>query len=156
MTDQVERDFVYLGRRQGQDKKVYGFLAQISDGALGKSAGYELKAMNRFVIGGVYRGASFSESSVFNLNAAQLVNTWADTAEVIDWQAKDTAVDSDLRYQKLVGETKRRNQRQLEATLLPLRRVYASHHRRRDVASMEALERALLAALRSPLRPEER
>jgi len=108
------------------------------------------KSLKGNVIGGVYRGAEFTDSQARGLGAVTFVERWKDQLACIDWRARDEAFEADHRRVKLEADAKKVNE--VEAMLLPLRKLYASYSRKYDNAGKEALEQAVLRALRSPPR----
>ncbi len=68
-------------------------------------------------------------------------------------RARDEAFETQQCLAKLELDAKKVNE--LEALLLPLRKQYAVYSRQYDYAGQEALEQAVLRALRSPPRKVE-
>lgn len=146
-------DFVYAGRRLLKGDKSGAEIFRIIDGRLADSYVFASKSLKGNVIGGVYRGAQFSDSQARGLGVVTFVERWNDQLACIDWRARDEAFEADQRRIKLESDAKKVNE--IEAMLLPLRKLYASYSRQYDHAGKEALEQAVLRALRSPPRKNE-
>lgn len=143
-----ELDFVYCGRRWIQSKeKLYFVVAPIKNGALLEEMVFPFDRQAKRMVGGVYAGAKFSEDSAAGLAAKNLryVRRWSITNDVIDWQARDTRAEVEARIRKLEADDKKISE--IENVLMPLRVQYESYRFKRDVAGMEALKVAVLAAL---------
>ncbi|MCK9709870.1 hypothetical protein [Pseudomonas syringae] len=146
-------DFVYAGRRALKGDKPGAEIFRIIEGRLADSYVFASKALKGHAIGGVYRGAQFTNSQARGLGTATFVERWSDQLACIDWRARDEAFDASQRLIKLEADAKKVNE--VEAMLLPLRKLYASYSRQYDHAGKEALEQAVLRALRSPPRKSE-
>ena len=140
-------DYVFAGRRllKGGGVGVMIFL-EVTPGRLDEGSLYDGKAFKRHVIGGVYRGATFCGDKTRGLAAAKYVGRWASEAARIDWRIRDEDAETELRALKLSNDA--RKVHEIEAMLLPLRKLYAGYFKRRDSAGQEALEQAVLRALR--------
>jgi len=146
-------DFVYAGRRTLKGDRSGAEIFRIVDGKLADRYVFASKSLKVSVIGGVYRGALFTESHARGLTAVTFVDCWGDQLACIDWRARDEASAADQRLAKLEADARKVNE--VENMLLPLRKLYASYSRRYDNAGKEALEQAVLRALRSPPRKSE-
>lgn len=152
--DYLPRDYIFGGQRLLKNGRmgaiVYLVVArgQLDDGAL-----YDGKAFKRHVIGGIYRGATFCGDRARGLANAKYVGQWADEAVRIDWRIRDEDAQAELRTLKLSNDA--RKVHEIEAVLLPLRKLYAGYFKRRDSAGQEALEQAVLRALRCAPRSGE-
>ena len=146
-------DFVYAGRRALKGDKPGVEIYRIVDGRLAYSFVFEAKSLKGKVIGGVYRGALFTDTKARGFGSVQFVDRWNDKGACIDWRARDEAFEAQQRLAKLESDAKKMNE--LEALLLPLRKQYAVYSRQYDNAGKEALEQAVLRALRSPPRKVE-
>lgn len=150
----VPHDFVYGGRRLLVGDKVGAAIFVVGElGALGEALLFDAKSFKHHAIGGVYRGATFSEKSIHGIGNAKYVEMWQGQAQRIDWRSRDEAVESELRLLKMVKDTKKVHE--IEAILLPLRKMYAGYASRRDSAGQEALEEAMIRALRTAPRSGE-
>jgi hypothetical protein len=152
-SDFLPSDFVYAGRRALQGGKPGVEVFQIVDGCLAGRYLFAAKSLKGCAIGGVYRGALFSNDQARGLGAAAFVERWKDKLACIDWRARDEAFEADQRSIKLEADAKKFNE--VESMLLPLRKLYATYSRQYDHAGKEALEKAVLRALRSPPRKSE-
>ena len=146
-------DFVYAGRRALKGDKPGAEIFRVVDGRLADSFVFASKSLKGKVIGGVYRGAQFTDSQARGLGAVTFVERWKDQFACIDWRARDEAFEADQRRIKLEADAKKVIE--VEAMLLPLRKLYTSYSRQYDNAGKEALEQAVLRALRSPPRKSE-
>lgn len=146
-------DFVYAGRRILVGGKVGVAIHRINDARLDEEMVFNNKQLQGHVIGGIYRGASFSTSKANGLGNATFVGRWEVAIDLIGWRARDEAIETQTRLAKTVADAKKVNE--LETLLLPLRKLYATYTRQYDNAGKEALEQALIRALRSPPRKTE-
>lgn len=146
-------DYVYAGRRALKGGKVGAKIYRIVDNRIGDSFYFEAKDLKGKVIGGVYRGALFTDDKARNLDSVKYIDRWKDQGACIDWRARDEAFDASQRLAKLESDAKKVNE--IEAIMLPLRKQYATYTRQYDHAGKEALEQAVLRALRSPPRKVE-
>lgn len=159
MTTQTETsdflpfDFVYAGRRPLKGDKPGSEIFRIIDGRLAESYVFQAKSLKGNVIGGVYRGAMFSKDQAQGLGTAAFVERWSDQGACIEWRARDEAFEANQRLIKLEADAKKVND--IEVMMLPLRKLYASYSRQYDHAGKEALEQAVLRALRSLPRKSE-
>lgn len=147
-------DFVYAGRRALKSGKPGAEIYRLIEGRIADSFVFEAKVLKGSnVIGGVYRGALFTDSKARGLDSVMFVDRWKDQGACIDWRARDEAFEAKQRLSKLEADAKKINE--IEAILLPLRKQYATYMRQYDNAGKEALEQAVLRALRSPPRKAE-
>ncbi len=149
----VARDYVYAGRRKTASGKSVGVIRQVVDGVLAADRLYEAKVLKGKVIGGLYRGASFHDGGSDKLKEASYVGYWKNAEDIIQWKALDDAFESEERQAKLESDAKKINE--IEEIMLPLRKLYAGYNKRYDHAGKEALEKAVLRALRSAPRKAE-
>lgn len=154
-TDQAETplDFVCIGRRTSSKGGLVIGLKTITNGELGLTKLFAPKAAKRFVMGGIYQGASFTESTAMGLGAAKLVGQWGNSEHLMHWRAQDEAVDAQLKEKRMESDIKKRNE--IDVAMLPLRKLYASYHRFGDAGAMEALEKAVARSLKRRPRAEE-
>lgn len=146
-------DFVYAGRRAMVGNKAGGMIHRVVEGRLAEGELFDAKTFKSMAIGGVYRGAVFAESRARGLAGARFVERWKDSARCIDWRARDEAYEADKRHDKLQADARKINE--IEAMLLPLRKLYATYRQKYDHAGQEALEQAVLRALRANPRKSE-
>ena len=142
----VSDDFVYTGRRKLKSGKMGGEVIVIAGDALGERMLFDYRTLKGKAVGGIYRGASFSADQVRDLSKASYQGQWADERARIDWRVRDEAAEAEQRTEKLEADAKRAHE--IEELLLPLRRLYASYSQRHDYGGKEALEAAVLRALR--------
>lgn len=150
----VARDWVYIGKRQGDKEVFVGIQPIMEDGTLGKPMYYSHKKKFTRVIGGVYTGTSFKEGTARGLEQANWKKMWESREDRIRWQAEEDLVEADLRLARMEKEAGRIPD--IEQIMLPLRKQYESYRFRKDYAGMEALEKAVLRALRSAPRVIEK
>lgn len=152
-TEYQPRDFVYLGRREGRNGVVLARIAQIENGQLADFEAYSADTFKKHIVGGIYRGATFCEGGAKGLSGSTWVGRWHGEQIVMEAKVLDDAVTSMLRSKKLMADSKKINE--IEAMLLPLRKLYAAYARKYDHAGKEALEAAVLRALRAAPRKSE-
>ena len=152
--DAVEADYVYVGRRFNSKGKAVVCVRVIEQGdKLGVESLYDLASFKNRVIGGVYSGAKFYEGGSLGLAQAAYVRRWADPMAQADWLSRDEAVAVELRKAKQMANDKKTHE--IEDALLPLRKLYAHYDQRADFAGKEALEAAVLRALRRRPRADQ-
>jgi hypothetical protein len=142
----LPRDFVYTGRRLLKGGKMGAELRVIVAGELGERMLFECRLLKGRAVGGIYRGATFSAEQCRDLSKATYQGMWADEPARIDWRVRDEAAEAEQRSDKLEADAKRAHE--IEELLLPLRKLYASYSQRHDYGGKEALEAAVLRALR--------
>jgi len=140
------QDFVYTGRRLLKGRKMGAELRVIVQGELGPRMLFDYRSLKGKAVGGIYRGATFSANLCRDLGKATYQGMWADELARIDWRARDEAAESEQRTEKLEADAKRAHE--IEELLLPLRKLYATYSQRHDYGGKEALEAAVLRALR--------
>lgn len=149
----VACDFVYTGRRAMKGNKPGAEVFRIENGRLRNGYIFTIMSLKGKVIGGVYRGAQFSDTHALGIGTATFVERWSGQSDCIVWRARDEAFDANQRLLKLEADAKKVNE--IESMLLPLRKLHASYSRQYDHAGKEALEQAVLRALRSAPRRSE-
>lgn len=154
-TDQpsVALDYVFAGRRRTVTGKLVAVIRKIIGDTLEKDELYDAKLLKGKVVGCIYRGATFHEGGSKNLKEAAFIGYWKDSESIIQWKALDEVVESAERQAKLESDAKKINE--IEQLLLPLRKIHSGYNKRYDHAGKEALEQAVLRALRSPPRKSE-
>jgi len=149
--DLVERDFVYMGVREGQKGKL------IKIGLIGPDGELETRLYafdkNR-TIGGIYKGVKFNATQSLGLDLSRYTGDhWKSDSDIIEWTADHRltlqAMES-AKFEKEAGRVDR-----IEELLLPLRIEYAKAHDRFDSYKARALEDAVKTALRTPPRQYE-
>lgn len=145
----VAKDFVFIGKALDDKMKVFVIIQPIeADGTLGKKMSYGFNRKRDKNVGGIYTGAMFDEAgTVRNLDGSRFQKLWPNQEERMVWQAKNEAVESELRGAKLEKDEGRISE--IEKILLPIRQTYENMRFRHDWAGCEALEKAVLRALRS-------
>lgn len=147
-------DFVYAGLRPLTNGGKPGALVyRLTEGTLQPGSFYDPKLLKGKGIGCIYRGAVFTDTLVRGLGHATYVGRWEGMKELIDWRARDEAMQASIRSKKL--ETDAKKTVEIEAMMLPLREMYAAYSRQYDHVGKEALELAVLRALRSAPRKSE-
>lgn len=146
-------EFVFCGFRKG-DAGLFISVATLRDGVLVREMYFsKAKSKRRWVVGGIYSGASFSDSGAKGLDDARYVKAWEVQGAQIEWQAKSEQAEALARSEKLEADDRKRNE--LEEVMLPIRKQYGALIKRRDRAGAAALEEAVLRALRAPIRKAE-
>ncbi|AVX93305.1 hypothetical protein [Pseudomonas psychrophila] len=79
-------DFVYAGRRALKGDKPGAEIFRIVDGRIADSFVFEAKTLKGKVIGGIYRGALFTDTKARGLGAVKYVDRWNDQGACIDWR----------------------------------------------------------------------
>lgn len=146
-------DFVYCGVvLSGKEMSVC--IASIQDnGELGSQSFFPHKKSRELSIGGIYRGASFSETKVSGLDAVHYVSRHSNEDDIIKWRARNDAAKTKDRSLKLEKDAKKINE--IDEQLKSLRKLYSTYRKRNDHAGLEALEAAVLRSLRTPIRQAE-
>lgn len=140
-------DFVYCGRRWN-GSKLFIVVRPIRGGKLEDELAYAFNRKAHRAIGGVYSGAKFNDTSIIGLAAAlQYVRRWDDKAQLIDWESRDHHAESEARQKKIEADDKKVSE--VEKIMLPLRVQFEGYRMKRDLAGMDALRAAVLAALSS-------
>jgi hypothetical protein len=152
----IPQDFVYCGRRMlANNKLAFAVRPIAADGTLLPERWFAFDRKAKRMVGGVYSGAEFSVSQAAGLyGALKYLRRWPDAGDQIAWEAQDGAAEAADRVRKLEADDKKISE--IETALLPLRAQFERFRHMRDRGGIEALRAAVLAALESPLRPDER
>jgi hypothetical protein len=152
----VPRDYVYCGQRLSQDDKERSVVIRVigEDGTLGKELYYKYSRDFVGTIGGIYTGAKFSDTKVQGFNQTRYKGRWDNSDDRLLWQMRDEEVETRLKLKKLEADDGRVSD--LQRALTDARALYEKHYRAFDSAGCRALEQAVLAALRTPLRKIEK
>ena len=153
----VERDFVHLGVREGNDRKlikvmwldtkVVGRTTQRTEVAHGTYAATARSAAR--TVGGIYRGAKHGERSAAGIDGhLTYQGKWHNTNDLVQWEAEHAAALAQYAAQRMEKADKRGY---IETQMLDLRRVYHNA----DYATQIAMDRAVLLALRTAPRADE-
>lgn len=143
-------DFVYVGQR---------LLADGKPGTALQLVGYEGGTQNldnklwlfggthgrKWLLGGIYTGAKFTESQCVGLPAAKFVKMYGEFEDRVEWIAKDTATHAELKYERLRKDATRMNE--IERVMTPLREAYQDMWSRGDTDGMRALRVAVEVSL---------
>ena len=150
------QDFVYTGRRTLNSGLMAISVRPIkSDGTLADERWFKFDRKGHRSVGGIYTGASFSDTLVSGLYAnLKFVRRWPEEGDQIEWEARDGAAEATDRARKMEADDKKTSA--IEAAMLPLRAQFERFRHMRDRGGMEALRAGVLAALEAPLRPDER
>lgn len=155
MSEPIKKDFVYIGHAILSDGKLGISLRPVGeDGKLEEVMSFEPKngRRNPTVIGGIYRGASFSPERIHGLGDVTFTgDRWQDKEQRVLWQAASDDAEEKIRARRLEKE----QGNEIEELLLPLRKQYASAVKRFDYTTRETLERAVLRALKTLPRKDE-
>lgn len=94
-------EFVFCGFRKG-DAGLFISVATLRDGVLGREMYFSKgKSKRRWVVGGIYSGASFSDNGAKGLDDAHYVKAWEVQGDKIEWQAKSEQAEALARSEKL-------------------------------------------------------
>lgn len=145
-------DFIFAGLREYKGSFLM-VVIPIREGEAQNPLHYKGKPKRRWAIGGVYQGAEFGDRSAKGLDSASYKERWNDNSAIIGWQALNDRAEAAVRCLKDEADARKRNA--IEEAMLPLRAQYSALQRRRDTAGLEALENAVLRALRAPVRKAE-
>jgi hypothetical protein len=150
----VPLDFVYCGRRIMSNGKLAVAIAPIQDGEIQKTRLFLFDRKAHRTIGSVYSGATFSDNHMRGLIAdLKFERIWHKQEDRIEWRARDEEVETHLRTKKLEADAKKVNE--IETIMLPLRIMMQNFRHKRDYGGMEALEAAVVRALKSKPREGE-
>lgn len=142
--------FVYAGLRVGIGNTLVEQLHPLRGNKLGEPMFFTAnRKRRRRVVGGVYEGASFSETQASGLDAARYAREWtgADAGALLaEWTAKDEGASIEMKTLKLEADALKVNA--IAAQLRTLRLAYAALRGRGDHSGCAALEGAVLRALR--------
>lgn len=139
------KDFVYAGHRVTVQGKAADCVYPIENGKLGPRMLFPAERRKR-VIGGVYTGASFSDTAASGIASSEYVREWPAAEPVIEWEVRDEEAETELKGRKL--ERDAGAQSVIERALRPLRDMHADYVGRGNYSSANALEVAVLRALR--------
>lgn len=157
-TDAVARPFVNMGIRQGNDGKRLFFVRVLGDDLrpIGRAdMAFRWERGSPSIVGGIYHGASFSETSVVGLKAAVYKGErWQDRDEVIAWTALESAAENQIASARLAANAARTDE--IREAMLPLRRAYAKLSARGDFSACHALAVAVSETLRIAPRSHEK
>lgn len=151
----IPRDYVYCGQRLSADDKERSVVIRVIDdeGKLGKELYYKYSRDFTGVVGGIYTGAKFNDTKVQGFNRTKYKSRWENSDNRLQWQMADEEVDVRLKLKKLEADAGRISD--LQVALTDARKLYEKYYRAFDSAGCRALEQAVLAALRTPLRKIE-
>jgi hypothetical protein len=148
------QDYVYIGRRQLKDGKIGHFIRRIDNtGELGKESGYVDLKKFRPVVGGVYTGATFSETHAKGIDSAKYNRQWPDVMHRLEWQALDRNTEAEIKRERIEKDARRTNE--MDRILLPIRRAIYNANRRGDYAEAHAIRNVVQISLNKPLTASE-
>ncbi len=141
------RLFVYAGKRPGENATAVDIIYLLNDDStLGKKYAFKAVRYGR-TIGGIYEGATFSDTSARGLAYVKFCGMWGGKVqpEIVEWTALTQAFEDELKAKRLEADAKKMNviERQME----PLRAVYTALRERGAYSEMRAVKAAVLAAL---------
>lgn len=149
----LARDYVYCGV-VFFDNSLSVVICQINEnGELAPANYYDYKKSRDKVISGIYRGASFSDTSARGIDNAIYQGYYSDNEKIISWKARNDQARTKERTAKLEKDAKRINE--IDNILLPLRKIYAGYRKKNDYAGIKALQNAVLRSLQTPIRQSE-
>lgn len=148
-------DFVYAGRMIGVKSNDAMHIVYVvkPDGTLSDNASvYDKKAFKREpIIGGVYRGAAFSDTQAFGLSKATYHTRWHDRADIVKWEARDSDAAKVLATRRLEKNTKG----EVQELMLPLRRIVYKLRKRGASPEVHALSELVMQEMYRPLTKAE-
>lgn len=151
----VPKDFVCMGMRlvtggkKGVELGILNDKLEIVDRLT-----FSLSRGVNLSVGHVYTGATFSEGSVKGLARVNWrPMKWPNAGEVLEWEAKEAAAQTDYKHRKLHADATRLGE--IERIMQPLRSQYAALRARYDMEGCSALELAVKQVLTKPLRKSE-
>lgn len=154
LPDLESLDFIYCGQRLVAGNKMGVKFTLLREGRPAGTFVTQKAGRGTKVVGGVYTGARFSKETAVGTGEARFVRMWEDSAEVMTWEALDGAAIAEARSRKLAADASRVSE--IERLLIPLRKLHQTSRARNDHAGLEALEAAVLRALRTPIRAADR
>ena len=140
-------DFVYCGCRTLSNGELVIEIRKIVDGQLAEPNLFTFHRKRDRIIGGIYQGATFSETSSKGIDSVVFVSKWESSEYLILWEALDKQAKADDRAKKL--EKNEKKMKQTDTIMLPLRVQYENCRKRHDFAGMEAISKAVLISLRN-------
>jgi hypothetical protein len=151
----TKRDFVYAGRRILRSNAIGHSVFPIGDdGELMDEKLYKLKLGTGMVVGGIYRGAEFSDNSSRGVDSfAKYQRMLDDPDRVIAWESEDRVAQLDLANVRREKNAKLNSQ--LETALQPIREAIHNANARGDWAAAAAIRQAVAALLAKPLTKSE-
>lgn len=136
-------DFVYVGQRLLADGSA-GTAIQLIDYEGGVQILHEKVWMfdgkhgKKWVVGGIYTGASFGQTTAIGLPSAQWNgHAYGQFKDRAGWIAKDAQIHDTLRLERMRKDATRVNE--IEKVMTPLRQVYQDMRDRGDYEGMHAL-----------------
>lgn len=155
----VEREYVFCGfRRSTTGKKLLEIRLIRDDGSLFPATHYPAGRKGPTAIGSRYKARFVLDESGAAIKAALDRSTWAgpypNKDAIIEWEALSSQCIADFRREKLESDAGRVSE--IETVMRPLREKYQALNAKLDQEGMRALEAAVLTALRTRLRTEER
>ena len=149
----VAKDFVHCGLRFGNGEMFVALCPIGEDGTIEEEANYNFNKKRDRAIGLVYTGAIFSKDSVKGLDAATYKDRFNDQEKIIGWRALSDDARVKEKQFKMLKDEKKMNQ--FDEILLPLRKAYTAARKRNDFATLEAMEKAVVRSLTTPVRKGE-
>lgn len=151
--DYTKRDFIYGGRRMLVGNRIGHAVFPIGDdGEVMPERLYHLKTW-RGIVGGVYRGAEFSENRSLGIINSSFVKRWDDPETVIAWEAAEAGAEAEQSSLRLQRDAKK--QSELAKALLPIRRAIHKANVRGAWQDAAAIRTAVSLLLAKPLTKEE-
>ena len=147
------RLFVMCGARVGMSGRAFEVGILADDETIQKTMVFKSDRNTPSVLGGVYKGASFSDKGISGINRISFVRRWKVEADIIEWQALDAQAKEHYAAQKLEKDAARGDE--ILRQLVELRRSYQAMAARGDYAGCAALKAAVISRLSVPLRKYE-
>jgi hypothetical protein len=156
-SDFVARDYVFIGKHwQTQTSKMMVLIRLINeDGTLNpRESMYAYSKKMDKTIGGIYRGALFTDKQSRGMDGAKYTGRWSNTEDIALWESQ--AEDAETAQANVRLEKDDARVTEIAKIMKPLRKQYETMRGRYDHGGMEALERAVVRALRTQLKVVEK
>jgi hypothetical protein len=151
--DFVPMNFIYAGLRLGKDKKPLMVLIPMqSDGVWAEERWFSWDKKRR-VVGGIYKGASFSATKGRFVTSIYTGEDIDDTSKITMWEAETAETNTRIKAHKLEGDARRHGV--IVEAMTPLRELYTKAMSAGDYSGAHALETAVVQALRKPYKENE-
>jgi len=148
------QQYVFQGLRVGVGyKKIVAIGVLDDEGKITNNRLFAwVKDMNK-AIGRIYTGASFDEKHAQGLGTAKMGERWSNQADIAEWEALDFAAKAEFAAVRMEADA--RKDGTIDQAMRNLRVRYSELRGRGDRYACDALERAVLSALRRNLRSDE-
>lgn len=147
----VAKDFVYGGLRVSNKERFVAIIQIKEDGTISTNEQlYPYKRNRDRVVGGVYRGATFSDSKVRGLDDVSFVSVWKNGEDKMRLEALD--YEANHIYKRLSLEKNADKMTEIEKIMLPIRQQYTAMIKRGDFHGASAFKFAVTEAITKPVK----